>query len=94
MTKRKPTAATMYALEWSGDVAYFGDETALPNGRFVHLCETTSAGIIYELGTRKAMEAAANDASATYAEQENRFRNWYRPVPIPYAGELPEYARS
>ncbi|MFZ5715733.1 MAG: hypothetical protein ACOY3N_23145 [Bradyrhizobium sp.] len=90
----RPTAATMYALEWSGDVQYFGDETALPNGRFVHLCETQADGVIHLLGTRAAMEAEANEAAETYAERENRFRNWYRPVPIPFAGEVPDTARA
>lgn len=89
-----PTAATMYALEWSGDVQYFGDETTLPNGRFVHLCETQADGIIHLLGTRAAMEAEAAEASAHYAGIENRFRNWYRPVPIPFAGEVPDTARA
>lgn len=64
-----------YALEWKNPRTGLGS-----------LCEV-EGGTIYELGTLGAMEASAADQNG----QCHPDRPAFRPVPLPFAGELPDW---
>jgi len=62
-------------------IVVYGLQYTSPKGALPALCEV-ERNVIYQVGTHAAMQATADDCAPTAC---------YKPVPLPWAGEVPDW---